>query len=85
LARSPANPVAGPDLIDVSAFADLLAGMRAGRDWPLAGNADKVRALARVATGRRLARVILASLPFGFRSQEQEDAALATFREVLAA
>jgi hypothetical protein len=41
--------------------------------------------VARVATGRRLVREILASLPFWFRSQEQEDEALATFREILAA
>ena len=43
-----------------------------------------VATIASVTSGRRRVRLILASLPFGFRTIEQQTASLAVFREALA-
>jgi hypothetical protein len=45
---------------------------------------DPIATVASVTSGRRRVRLILASLPFGFRSREQQMASLGMFREVLA-
>jgi len=39
--------------------------------------------VATVTSGRRRVRLILASVPFGYRSPEHEEADLAAFRELL--
>jgi 5-methylcytosine-specific restriction endonuclease McrBC regulatory subunit McrC len=43
-----------------------------------------VATVASVTSGRRRVRLILASIPFGFRNLEQQAATLGMFREVLA-
>jgi hypothetical protein len=44
---------------------------------------DTVATVATVTSGRRRVRLILASVPFGYRSPEREETDLAAFRELL--
>jgi hypothetical protein len=53
--------------------------------YPSMGNEPRrLDTMATVTSGRRRVRLILASVPFGYRSPEHEEADLTAFRELLA-
>ncbi|HYW85081.1 MAG TPA: hypothetical protein VFB30_17600, partial [Spirochaetia bacterium] len=47
------------------------------------GSEPRLDTVATVTSGRRRVRLVLASVPFGYRSPEHEEADLAAFRELL--
>jgi 5-methylcytosine-specific restriction endonuclease McrBC regulatory subunit McrC len=65
-------------LTDVSRVDTVLVYPHAGES-PL-----RSATIARVASGRRLVRLILASLPFGYRNRDQQESCIRSFRELLA-